>query len=172
MPVHQVAWSWQSGQQDFKVDVLPCPALSRPALPACLDCHSQESPRFLPQLPGSTELFILISLSSPYSPEEMQRRKCLTRSWGVFCRERGQMGWAQPLVPCLLPVQTFPTPGSQASPCQQRPPFWAQNFRKEGSSALTMPPGVICWLAASQQIPMRALSCPQAGTQSCLALAA
>lgn len=90
----------------------------------------------------------------PYFPEEMQRR-CLTRSWGGFCRGREQMGWAQLLVPCLLPVQAFPAPGSQASPCQQRLPFWAQNFRKEGSSALTMPPGVICWLAASQQIPMR-----------------
>lgn len=50
--------------------------------------------------------------------------------------------------------------------------FWVWNFRKEGSSALTMPPGVMCWLAASQQMPRRALSCPQAGTHSCLALTA
>lgn len=30
------------------------------------------------------------------------------------------MGWAQPLVACLFPVQVSPAPGSQASPCQHR----------------------------------------------------
>lgn len=35
MGVHQVAWSWQPGQQDFKVCTPPCPS--------CLLRHSQES---------------------------------------------------------------------------------------------------------------------------------
>lgn len=112
MPVHWVAWNWQPGQQDFKVGALPCPS--------CLVCHSQESPSFLPQLPGSTELFVLISLSSLRSPEEMQRFQCLTRSWG---RGRGEMGWAQPLVACPLPVQAFPASSSEASPLPAKAPL-------------------------------------------------
>lgn len=100
----------------------------------------------------------------------MQRPQCFIRSWGGCCGGTRQVGWAQPLVACLLCVQAYPQPSAQASSCQQWLPFWAPSSRKEGSSALTMPLGVMCWLAASQQIPRRALSCHQAGTQSCLTL--
>lgn len=169
--MYQIAWSWQPGQQDFKVGTPPCPS--------CLVCHSRESPSLLPQFPGSKELSTCLWPFPPTASQEKCRPQCLTKSQEGHCRnETSGLGPASGCLstPCASTPPTqckhTPPPSAQVSSCQQWLPFWAPSSRKEGSSGLTMPLGVMCWLAASQQIPRRALSCHQAGTQSCLVLTA